>query len=88
MPDKIPEIGLLIQVSDSESFLIKKDPNGYPDILLVSYNHSPEVSLTKTKKETAALLYEKLTGRPYPHPHATTRQVLWDFLEVAIGSLP
>ena len=88
MPNKIPEIGLWIQISDDESFLIKKDPNGYPDILPVSSQHLPENSLTRTKKETAVLLYEKLTGRPYCHPHATTRQAIWDFLEVAIVSLP
>ncbi|WDT77155.1 MAG: hypothetical protein MPW16_08030 [Candidatus Manganitrophus sp.] len=80
------EIGLWIQTDQGESLLIKKDPNGYPDLVSLS----PDLPLAdfQAKKEKAKMLYEQLTGKSYPHAHATTRQVLWDFLEVAIQHLP
>jgi hypothetical protein len=80
------EIGLWIQTPQGERFLIKKDPNGYPDLTPLA----PEISFadTQAKKEKGKELYEILTGKKYPHAHATTRQVLWDFLEVAIQQLP
>ncbi|TAK01568.1 MAG: hypothetical protein EPO39_14220 [Candidatus Manganitrophaceae bacterium] len=80
------EIGLWIQTDQGESLLIKKDPNGYPDLVSLS----PHLALPdiQAKKEKVKALYEKLTGKGYPHAHATTRQVLWDFLEVAIQHLP
>lgn len=79
------EIGLWIQTAEGETFLIKKDPNGYPDLTSPS---GYALSDSKTKKEKAKELYQILTGKSYPHAHATTRQVLWDFLEVAIQQLP
>ncbi|MBI3804829.1 MAG: hypothetical protein HY282_13815 [Nitrospirae bacterium] len=80
------EVGLWIQTDQGESLLIKKDPNGYPDVVSLS----PSLTLTdsQSKKEAIKALYEKLTGKSYAHAHATTRQVLWDFLEVAIQHLP
>lgn len=80
------EIGLWIQTDQGEALLIKKDPNGYPDVVSLS----PQLILadSQVKKEKVKALYEKLTGKSYPHAHATTRQVLWDFLEVAIQHLP
>lgn len=78
------EIGLWIRTDQGETFLIKKDPNGYPDI--TSFD-SP-LNGIQIKKEKARMLYEALTGISYPHAHATTRQALWDFLEAAIKQLP
>ncbi|HEY5599309.1 MAG TPA: hypothetical protein VIK48_01350 [Candidatus Manganitrophaceae bacterium] len=82
--EKMIEIGLWARTEEGETFLIKKDPNGYPDL------SSPDRPLpdVQAKKEKARALYHALTGRNYPHPHATTRQVLWDFLEAAIERLP
>jgi hypothetical protein len=79
------EIGLWIQTAQGETFLIKKDPNGYPDLVPLSSNSPIDI---KVKKERVKELYEGLTGKSYPHAHATTRQVLWDFLEIAIQQLP
>lgn len=78
------EIGLWVRTDQGETFLIKKDPNGYPD--LASFD-SP-LADREAQKTKARALYETLTGRPYSHAHATTRQVLWDFLEAAIKRLP
>ncbi|MFQ5588722.1 MAG: hypothetical protein ACE5F7_07765 [Nitrospiria bacterium] len=80
------EIGMWLTTSDGETLLIKKDANGYPDLVPIN----PDIPLegTNAKKEKGKILYEELTGKKYPHPNATTRQVLWDFLEVAIQHLP
>lgn len=80
------DVGLWVQTSKGETFLIKKDMHGYPDIIPLQ----PDTPLEgiKVKKEKGKILYEDLTGKKYPHPNATTRQVLWDFLEVAIQRLP
>ncbi|MFQ5779497.1 MAG: hypothetical protein ACE5J1_03415 [Nitrospiria bacterium] len=80
------QIGLWIQTGEGEVYLIKKDANGYPNLTSLS----PDLPLEdfKAKKEKGKALYEELTGTNYPHPHATTRQVLWDFLEAAIHQLP
>ena len=80
------EIGLWIKTPQGETFLIKKDPNGYPDLASLSAD-SPLADI-QAKKEKGKELYESVTGKKYPHPHATSRQVLWDFLEVAIQQLP
>jgi len=80
------EIGLWIRTDQGESLLIKKDANGYPDVVSLS-PHLP-LADAQAKKEKIKALYENLTGKSYPHAHATTRQVLWDFLEVAIQHLP
>jgi hypothetical protein len=79
------EIGLWIRTPQGDTFLIKKDPNGYPDLTSLA---EPPLADIHEKKEKGKELYENLTGKKYPHPHATTRQVLWDFLEVAIQQLP
>lgn len=80
------QVGLWIQTEQEETYLIKKDANGYPDLSALS---SPlKLEDFKAKKEKGKALYEELTGVNYPHPHATTRQVLWDFLEAAIKQLP
>ncbi len=80
------EVGLWIQSAQGDTFLIKKDANGYPDLIPLSSKLS--FSNAKEKKETCKTFYEDLTGKKYAHPDATTRQVLWDFLEVAIHHLP
>lgn len=81
------EVGLWIKSEEGESFLIKKDSNGYPDLIAPFSNNSP-LKDYKTKKEKCKTFYESLTRKKYPHQNATTRQVLWDFLEVAIRHLP
>ncbi len=80
------EIGMCLKTPSGETWLIKKDPNGYPDLIPID----PDTPLggIKEKKEKGKLFYEELTGKKYPHSNATTRQVLWDFLEVAIQHLP
>jgi len=80
------QVGLWIQSLEGETFLIKKDANGYPD--LVSLAPNPPALNTIDKKEKCKSFYEDLTGKKYAHPDATSRQVLWDFLEVAIQKLP
>lgn len=80
------EVGLWIQSRKGDTFLIKKDTNGYPDLISLSSNQS--LTNTKEKKEKCKSFYKDLTGKKYAHPDATTRQVLWDFLEVAIRHLP
>lgn len=80
------EVGLWIQTDRGETLLIKKDPNGYPDV--VSLSPSLPLADSQAKKEAMKALYERLTGKSYAHAHATTRQVIWDFLEVAIQHLP
>jgi len=80
------KVGLWIQTKTGDTFLIKKDSNGYPDLISLSSNKS--LTDTKEKKEKCKSFYEDLTGKKYSHPNATSRQVLWDFLEVAIHYLP
>ncbi|HIE65718.1 MAG: hypothetical protein ABGX83_01445 [Nitrospira sp.] len=80
------QVGLWIQTKQEETYLVKKDANGYPD--LSAFSPSPKLEDFNAKKEKGKALYEELTGTKYPHPHATTRQVLWDFLEAAIKQLP
>ncbi len=80
------QVGLWIRTEQEETYLIKKDANGYPDLSALS--SSLKLEDYKAKKEKGKALYEELTGTHYPHPHATTRQVLWDFLEAAIKQLP
>ena len=80
------EVGLSVQTEAGETYLIKKDPHGYPD--LVSLSGDKPLKGMAEKKAMGKALYARLTGKPYPHPDATTRQVLWDFLEVAIQRLP
>lgn len=78
------EVGLWIQISEREAFLIKKDPHGYPDLFPLE----PVPMGRDEKKEKVRTLYKGLTGKNYSHPHATTRQLLWDLLEAAIPQLP
>ncbi len=80
------DVGLWIHAADGKTFLIKKDSNGYPD--LIPLHDDASFDGIKAKKEKGKTLYEDLTGTKYPLPNATTRQVLWDFLEVAIQRLP
>lgn len=80
------EIGLWVQSEDGQCYLIKKNPNGYPD--LFSLSSEQLIENAKEKKELGKTLYKELTGTPYAHPDATSRQVLWDFLEAAIKHLP
>lgn len=83
---KMTEIGLWIKSDRGETYLIRKDPNGYPDLILLSES---DASLgAKEKKSVCRALYLEITGKQYGHPNATTRQVLWDFLETAIEHLP
>ncbi|MFQ5579729.1 MAG: hypothetical protein ACE5FZ_03885 [Nitrospiria bacterium] len=80
------QVGLWIQTEQGDTYLIKKDANGYPDLSALS---SPlKLDDFKAKKEQGKALYDELTGTHYAHSHATTRQVLWDFLEAAIKQLP
>jgi hypothetical protein len=76
------KIGLMLE-TERASFLICKDPNGYPDLVCLS-----GVPPQETKKESAKQLYLELTGTSYPLSGATTRQVLWDLLEAALKQLP
>ncbi len=80
------KIGLWVQTEGGQSYLIEKNPNGYPDLRALS----PEkpIDNIKEKRALAESFYKELTGTSYPHPHATSRQVLWDFLEAAIKHLP
>lgn len=80
------KIGLWLQSENGNTYLIEKNPNGYPDLLALS----PEKPIEdiKEKKALAKTFYKELTGTSYPHPDATSRQVLWDFLEAAIKHLP
>ncbi len=80
------DVGMWFQTSQGETFLIKKDANSYPD--LIPLHPDTPLEGIKVKKEKGKMLYEDLTGKKYPHPNATTRQVLWDFLEMAIQRLP
>ncbi len=77
-------VALWIRRDDGAEFLIRKDPNGYPDLVPVS----PQARLSGSKKEEALLLYRALTGKEHPYLGATTRQILWDFIEAATGHLP
>ena len=84
------EIGLWIKTEDlhgdEEVFLIKKDPSGHPTFSAIKYKDSLNVS--EDKKLKIRELYEKLTGISHPHAHATSRQLMWDFLEAALRHLP
>ncbi len=85
-PPVTPEIGLWIQTSEGETFLIKKDAQGYPDFSGIG-GASP-LSDRDLKKQKIRDLYESLSGKSYTHSHATLRQMLWDFIEMAIHRLP
>ena len=79
------EVGLWVG-TETGGFIIKKDAQGHPD--LVSLSDGVSVWDREDKKREAKRFYAEITGRPYPHDHAAMRQVLWDFLEVAIKHLP
>ena len=80
------EVSLSIQTETGESYLIRKDSNGYPDLIALTKAHP--LDGYQAKKTKGKALYENLTGKKYPHPNATTRQILWDLIEVAIKHLP
>ena len=83
------EIGLWIQMktdNGEEVFLMKKDPSGHPVLSVVKYKDSLDTN--EDKKLKLRELYEQLTGHPHPHGHATSRQLMWDFLEAALKYLP
>ncbi len=80
------DIGMWFQSKTGETFLIKKDKNGYPD--LISLQTDRVLEGVKAKKEQGKNLYAELTGKKYPHENATSRQILWDCLEMAIQKLP
>ncbi len=78
------EVGLYVQTGH-EAWVVKKSPEGHPVLTALL----PDRLLARPEqRKLATIFYEGLTGVPYPHAHATTRQVLWDFLEVAIRHLP
>jgi len=79
------DVGLWIRAA-GQSFLIRADPQGHPDI--DSLSEGIALPDREAKKRQAKALYEQITGHPYPHDHAATRQVLWDVLEAAIPHLP
>jgi hypothetical protein len=79
------EVGLWLS-TEAGTYVIKKDGQGHPDV--VSLAGAEPLPDREAKKIAVKRAYEQLTGRPYPHDHAATRQVLWDFLEVAIKYLP
>jgi len=79
------EVGLWIRVA-GQSFLIRADPQGHPNIEALS--EGARLPDREAKKTQAKALYEQITGRRYPHDHAATRQILWDVLEAAIPRLP
>ena len=76
------QVGLILK-TDERTYLICKDPNGYPDLVCIS-----GTALPGSKKEAAQHLYHDLVGNAYPLSQATTRQVLWDLLEAALKELP
>ena len=83
------EVGLWIQTqteNGTEAFLIKKDPLGHPT--LSTLQSDALLDGATAKKEKLRELYEGLTGQMHPHPHATSRQLMWDFLEAAMKQLP
>jgi len=80
------EVGLWIQTEAGEVFIVKKDPSGHP-VLTVLQSPNP-LETSEDKKSKLRALYVALTGRTHPHPHATSRQLMWDFLEAAIKQLP
>ena len=84
------EVGLWIKTEDplcnEEVFLIKKDPSGHPIFSPLKYKDSLDVPDDKKKKLRE--IYEKLTRHGHPHAHATSRQLMWDFLEAALKHLP
>jgi len=80
------EIGLWLKREDGQCYLIKKNPHGYPD--LVSLSPENPIEGAKETKKLGKAFYKELTGTTYAHPDATSRQVLWDFLEAAIKHLP
>ncbi len=82
----IIEIGLWIKTEEGESFLIKKDPLGHPTFS--SLNPAISVETIADQKAKLRELYEKLKGQKHPHDHATSRQLMWDFLESALKQLP
>ncbi len=80
------EVGLWIQTETGETFIVNKDPSGHPTLTVFK---SPNLlESTEDKKAKLRELYQGLTGQPHPHPHATSRQLMWDFLEAAIKQLP
>ncbi|MBI1824511.1 MAG: hypothetical protein HY200_07235 [Nitrospirae bacterium] len=85
------KIGLWIQDSTGNEFLICKDSRGYPH--LISF-HAKEVFFQERGApqvlsiEEGKKLYQEMTGKAYPFGHATTRQVLWDLIEAALKQLP
>jgi len=82
-------IGLWIQTetdSGEEIFLMKKDPSGHPVFSVIK--HKDSLDINEDKKIKLRELYEKLTGHAHPHAHATSRQLMWDFLEAALKHLP
>ena len=86
------EVGLWIKTSSEvpnhsgEVFIVKKDPSGHPVLSVFESPH--QLESPEEKKAKLRELYEKLTGKAHPHPHATSRQLMWDFLEAAIKQLP
>jgi hypothetical protein len=80
------EIGLWIKTEAGETFLIKKDPLGHP--VFSATDLSTPLETIADQKVKLRDLYEGLTGHPHPHAHATSRQLMWDFLEAALKQLP
>jgi hypothetical protein len=101
-PDRAPADTALHSLSE-EIFLIKKDPAGHPTLSVLQFaadvppaadallaaDALPETTLDTVDKKKAKirLLYENLTGHPHPHAHATSRQLMWDFIEAATKQL-
>jgi len=57
------EVGLWIR-AEGQSFLIRADPQGHPDIEALS--EGAALPDREAKKRQAKALYEQITGRPYP----------------------
>ena len=85
------KLGLWVQDSAGQEFLIAKDAAGYPHLIPFfqkgSFFGGNQEHLDLNMDE-GKRLYQEITGKPYPMAHATTRQVLWDLIEAAIKLLP
>jgi hypothetical protein len=85
------KIGLWIQDSAGNEFLVSKDKNGYPR--LISFQGREHFFEEMSSPQDLTLdegknLYREVTGKEYPFNHATTRQVIWDLIEASLKLLP
>jgi hypothetical protein len=85
------KIGLWIQDSSGNEYLVSKDSPGYPRLI----SFSQKENFFDNQKEPLDLsieegkrLYQEVTGNLYPFNHATSRQVIWDLIEASLKLLP